>query len=139
MPFINEAAQNYNFFDKNPFLAGWGMTRENGERSHVLMQVQVPVVNNKDCKETYRRHDRFESEIQFDDRVVCTGFENGGKGSAKGDSGGPLMLPIHQNSTFPFYQIGIVSYSEGTALPNIPSVNTNVQFYAKWIKKKLNE
>lgn len=30
------------------------------------------------------------------------------------------MLPIHQNGAFPFYQIGVISHSEGCARENIP-------------------
>ena len=103
------------------------------------MQVQLPVINNIACKESYRKIDLLRSDIQFDDRVVCAGYIIGGKDSCQGDSGGPLMLPIFDNGTFAFYQIGIVSWGDGCAQPNIPSVNTNVQYYAEWIKNKLKK
>lgn len=106
--------------------------------SPVLRQVQVPVVKNKWCKALHKKEDAVETDSQFDDRVVCAGHMEGGKDSCQGDSGGPLMLPItNGNGTFPFYQIGIVSWAVGCAQPNLPGVNTNVQYYAKWITKKL--
>lgn len=54
-----------------------------------------------------------EADFPFDDRVLCAGFDNGNKDSCQGDSGGPVMLPIHQNGSFPFYQIGVISWGEG--------------------------
>lgn len=101
------------------------------------MQVQVPMVKNKYCKELYRKIGQVEMESQFDDRVICAGFMAGGSDSCQGDSGGPMMLPIYYNGTFAFYQIGIVSWAEGCAYPKLPGVNSNVQFYAEWIKEKL--
>lgn len=54
-----------------------------------------------------------------------------------GDSGGPLMIPVYENGTFPFYQIGIVSGSEGCAEPGILDIYANVQYYADWIHENL--
>lgn len=80
------------------------------EMSPILMQVQVPVITNKQCMQSYQKFDDYDEDFQFDDRVVCAGYANGGKDSCQGDSGGPLMLPVHENGSFPFYQIGIVSF-----------------------------
>lgn len=95
---------------------GWGILLD-GLRvtSAVPHQVQVPVVKNEDCKNNYLRYSKnfqFQGNAQFDDRVVCAGFSEGGRDSCQGDSGGPLMLPIAgANGTFPFYQIGIISWA----------------------------
>ena len=120
-----------------PFIAGWGTMKENGTFSPILMQVQLPIITNKKCKQKYRRIGLVSADIQYDDRVVCAGFDEGGKDSCQGDSGGPLMLPIRENNEFAFYQIGVIAYGSGCGEPNIPSVNTNVQFFADWIKMKL--
>lgn len=117
--------------------AGWGNLQEIGTMSPILMQVQVPVITNKQCKESYQRIGEFRADIQFDGRVICAGCEAGGKDSCHGDSGGPLMLPVYENGTFSFHQIGIISYGSGCGKPNVPSVNSNVQYYADWIKKKV--
>lgn len=102
------------------------------------MQVQVPVISNEQCKKLYSKLAGYEVDPSFDDRVLCTGgSKKGGKDSCQGDSGGPVMLPIHQNGAFPFYQIGIVSHSEGCAQPNVPGVNTNIQKFADWVNKKM--
>lgn len=103
----------------NPFLAGWGKPREplkfgsmvlwNFDMSPILLQIQLPVVPTDECKKNYQVIDE-ENIIQIDDRVICAGYAEGGKDSCQGDSGGPLMLPVHQNGSFPFYQIGIISW-----------------------------
>lgn len=92
----------------NPFSAGWGSTEEGGEKSSVLLQVQLPVIANDECEESYKKDHVY--DIQFDDRVLCAGFLEGGKDACQGDSGGPLMLPVYEHGTFPFYQIGIISW-----------------------------
>lgn len=126
--------------DQNPFIAGWGIaSSDKQEMSPILMQIQVPVITNEQCKSKYDMIPWYETVI--DNRVLCTlyGKEGkGGKDSCQGDSGGPLMLPIKERETYPFYQIGIISYGDGCARPNAPGINTNVAFYAGWIKEKLN-
>lgn len=138
LPF-NRALRTRSFSGTNPFLAGWGRMEEAGKRSDVLMQVQVPVIENQVCKECYRRIGLLYLNRQFDDRIMCAGHMDGGKDSCQGDSGGPLMLPIHENGAFPFYQIGIVSWAKGCGRPNLPGINTNIQSFATWIQEKLLE
>lgn len=103
------------------------------------MQVQVPVITNQECLEKYKRIRLYYADIQFSSRVLCAGFEAGGKDTCHGDSGGPLMLPQQKDGKFNFYQIGVVSYGIGCGRSNIPGIYANVQHYAKWIKRKLEE
>lgn len=126
------------------FLAGWGVLKQpkkgaRSQASSVLMQTQVPVIDNKLCKENYKRIGKLLSDAQFDNGVICAGFPNGGPSSCLGDSGGPLMIPIFENGTFPFYQIGIVSHGVGCGKPNKPAVYVNIANYIDWIKKKVDE
>lgn len=113
------------FIGYNPFVAGFGLTAERGQKPQVLMQLQVPVVDNAICIENARKVGAALAHLQIKDHVICAGGL-GGKGVWKGDSGGPLMLPIHQNGTsftnnlFPFYQIGIVSFTYQAAQESIP-------------------
>lgn len=73
---------------------------------------------------------------QFDNSAVCAGNLGGGHDSCKGDSGGPMMMPVHENGKFPFYQIGIVSYGKDCGL-NMPSMYSRVSHHADWIKEQL--
>lgn len=98
------------------------------------MQLQVPVIDNETCRKLQKNAGSAYVKLKINEHVICAGGA-AGKGFWWGDSGGLLMLPIHQNGTFPFYQIGIVSYSNGMARENVPGIYTKVQFYADWIKK----
>lgn len=49
------------------------------------------------------------------------------------------MLPILSNGTFPYYQIGLVSYAEGCARKNLPTVYTNIPYHIDWISEKIQE
>lgn len=109
-----------------------------GQLSPVLMQTQVPVIENKVCREGYKRAGKLLADAQFDNGVMCAGFPNGGSSSCYGDSGGPLMVPIYQNGQFPFYQIGIVSHGVSCGKPKKPPVvYVNVAYYIDWIKRRV--
>lgn len=123
----------------------------------------MPVLPNAVCKEKYRKIDKLNLDAQFSDLAICAGYLEGGKDSCGGDSGGPLMLPVHTNGKFPFYQIGIVAYGIGKnpsavvyftfrfiliiifsfsprigcARPEIPGMYTNVVQFTHWIDEKL--
>lgn len=88
------------------------MVIDNGKVYQILLQAQIPVISNSECKKKYRAIGR--SNILFEDHVLCAGFEAGGTDACQKDSGGPLMLLIHENGKFSYYQIGIVSYGIGT-------------------------
>lgn len=120
--------RNRGFVNFTPFVAGWGTLKEKGDAATVLMEVQVPVVSNTECKESYRRIGLYKGESQFSNRVICAGYKQGGKDSCQGDSGGPLMLPIAKDGKFPFYQIGVVSYGAGCARRMIPGVYASTQY-----------
>lgn len=96
-------------------MLGWGALHEKSTMTDILQEVQLPIISNAECKQKYLNlHDERYTDSntnQFGDKVICAGFTEGGKDSCNGDSGGPLMLPEHRNTTIPFqyFQIGIVS------------------------------
>lgn len=111
MPF-EEPLRSRKFTDQNPWVAGWGLTEEDGQQSPVLLELQVPVIDNEDCRNYYKKIGDAATAFQFGERILCAGIHRG-KSTCTGDSGGPLMLPIQDNGTFPYYMIGLVSYAEG--------------------------
>lgn len=138
---VDEPYRSREFNDANPFVAGWGSTTERAainDSSNVLLQLQVPVVDNDTCRKLVFKAGAVYANIQIKDHVLCAGMK-GGEGFWVGDSGGPLMLPIHQNGTFPYYQIGIVSFSFHAAKENVPDIYSRVQYHADWIKKQLED
>ncbi|XP_052738135.1 transmembrane protease serine 9-like [Bicyclus anynana] len=100
-------------------VTGWGATEEDGDTSENLMAVQVPVVSNARCRQSY---DTITS------RMICAGDEEGGRDSCGGDSGGPGVTDDR-------VQRAIVSNGIGCARPGIPGVYTNVASVREWIRR----
>lgn len=78
---------------------------EGGQQSPILLQLQVPIVDNLSCAEVFRRIGLFQDPRQFSDMVICAGYI-AGQSSCHGDSGGPLQMPFNVNGKFAVYQIG---------------------------------
>ena len=106
-------------------LIGWGDIIEGEETSFPadLMEVDVPIVSNEECKESYG--DLIKSYN------ICDGYKEGGKDSCQGDSGGPLIVKDEFNN---FLIAGIVSWAYGCAEPGYFGVNTRISQYEDWIK-----
>ncbi|XP_039746144.1 trypsin-2-like [Pararge aegeria] len=100
-------------------VSGWGATEEDGSVSENLMAVQVPVVSNARCRQSYNT---------ITPRMICAGEPEGGRDSCGGDSGGPAV-------TNERVQFGIVSNGIGCARPGIPGVYTNVASLRDWIRR----
>lgn len=107
---------------------------EGGAISNILKEAQVPVLDNRLCKKLYQKAGY---GYDFSKRVICAGDLSGSADSCVGDSGGPLMLPIPQNGTFPFYQIGVVAFGIGCGRKDAPGGYVSTQFHAPWIQDML--
>jgi len=100
----------------NVDVAGWGTLQSGGSLPNVLMRVNVPMVSDASCKQSYGS-----SEIH--PGMICAGV--GGKDSCQGDSGGPLV----SGTTL----AGIVSWGYGCAVAGYPGVYTEVAHFSNWI------
>ncbi|XP_026997409.1 serine protease 27-like [Tachysurus fulvidraco] len=111
------------------WITGYGQVASNVSLPYpqTLQEVQVPIVSNSDCTKVYG------SNIILDN-MICAGLSKGGKDSCQGDDGGPLV--VKQNTTW--VQAGIVSFGNGCAKPNSPSVYTRVSQYQDWINSKIS-
>ncbi len=102
--------------------AGWGATKESSwSLPDQLMKVDVPLISASDCKKAYS---------ETTDRMICAGYQQGGKDSCQGDSGGPLVV---KNSNGDHAIAGVVSWGEGCARPNKYGVYAKVNAVTEWI------
>ncbi|XP_046748300.1 uncharacterized protein LOC124412466 [Diprion similis] len=100
-------------------VSGWGRLSSGGSLPTVLQVVEVPVLNNTYCAELYA------STNPVTDRMICAGYDEGGKDACQGDSGGPL-----------FYEnilVGIVSWGDGCAGAYQPGVYSRVSVFREWL------
>ncbi|MEU9943444.1 serine protease [Streptomyces lavendulae] len=101
---------------------GWGATREGGQPSPVLRYVNTQVLPGAKCRMQY-------DDASIADSMICDGVRGGGKGTCKGDGGGPL----YKNGTL----IGVISHGSGCARAGAPGILTNVASFRTWIDSKI--
>jgi len=101
-------------------VTGWGTTTEGGSLGRVLQKVDVPVVSDDDCRNSYGQNDIL-------DNMICAGVA--GKDSCQGDSGGPFMCGNQLS--------GIVSWGYGCAEAGYPGVYTQTSYFIDWINNNL--
>lgn len=100
------------------YVAGWGVTRENGNISASMKYAPLSAISNEQCASVYG------SSIYSGN--VCA-YANG-VDACQGDSGGPLFSFDGQKLTV----VGVVSYGYGCARRGVPGVYTRVsEFVSK--------
>ncbi|XP_033646369.1 serine protease hepsin-like [Asterias rubens] len=110
------------------YIAGFGLTQEDGSVAYVLQEALVPIVNTGDCNNAYGG--------QITDNMICAGYQEGGIDSCQGDSGGPLVCSRRDESANVerWYLTGITSWGYGCARPNYPGVYAKVARYGDWLE-----
>ncbi|XP_032363600.1 serine protease 33-like [Etheostoma spectabile] len=116
------------FSGVSSWVTGWGDTGSGVSLPPPgnLMEVNVPVVGNRECHCNY-------GAGYITNNMICAGFRAGGKDSCQGDSGGPMVSK--QGSRWILG--GIVSFGNGCAEPNFPGVYTRVSQYQTWINSQI--
>jgi secreted trypsin-like serine protease len=89
---------------------GWGTTSEDGDVSHSLQQVDVPMVADGTCSASY-------GSMYDAATMLCAGYAQGGKDACQGDSGGPLLVDTDPSAAVAYELAGIVSSGDGCAEP----------------------
>eukprot|EP00526_Cylindrotheca_closterium_P018599 CAMPEP_0113617376 /NCGR_PEP_ID=MMETSP0017_2-20120614/8747_1 /TAXON_ID=2856 /ORGANISM="Cylindrotheca closterium" /LENGTH=371 /DNA_ID=CAMNT_0000526767 /DNA_START=34 /DNA_END=1152 /DNA_ORIENTATION=+ /assembly_acc=CAM_ASM_000147 len=102
-------------------VCGVGATSEGGYASDTLLYVDLPFVEFDTCNEKYGNG--LDSDV-----MMCAGGI-GGKDSCQGDSGGPIVQRNGNTHT----QVGVVSFGEGCARPDIPGVYASTAGTIDWI------
>ena len=112
-------------------VAGWGLTIQRTGLPGHLQAVNVPIVNQQDCRAAYTPTHDIQAKAH-----ICAGYMPGGKDSCYGDSGGPLIVRAGPTGAL---LVGIVSFGEGCARPNQPGVYTRVSSYVDWITSTIEQ
>lgn len=127
--------KSHSYRDGTPaFVSGWGYTKYRGTLPNTLHIVGVPLINKSKCQQMY---DKARIMRRISDNVICAGYEEGGKDSCEGDSGGPLMLRLPGQQSWTL--IGLVSNGVRCAEPNLPGIYTRVSRYMDWIEQVISE
>ncbi|GIY96031.1 clotting factor B [Caerostris extrusa] len=122
--------------DQMATVIGWGASYLGGDHQETLHEVTMPIVSTDDCALAYSRIKSAAFLARGSTHVLCAGLKEGGKDSCKSDSGGPLMIPLNNDS---WTVIGIVSFGYRCAEPGFPGVYTRVTHYLEWIYSNTND
>merc|ERR1711951_259444 len=98
------------------------LTPEGGSLARVLQKVDVPVVSDDHCRDSYGQND-------ITDSMICAGLDQGGKDSCQGDSGGPFMCGNQLS--------GVVSWGYGCAEPENPRVYAQTSYFVDWVNSHM--
>ncbi|KAF2897376.1 hypothetical protein ILUMI_08803 [Ignelater luminosus] len=87
-------------------VSGWGLTSSGGLPLR-LQSVELPKVDDQKCADVYK-------PWNISLRMICYGFDEGGKGFCNGDSGGPIVVNGRVS--------GLVSWAPGCGQSIYPTV-----------------
>uniref|UniRef100_A0A8D0B0R0 Ovochymase 2 n=1 Tax=Salvator merianae TaxID=96440 RepID=A0A8D0B0R0_SALMN len=87
---------------------GWGRLKENGVLPEVLHEVELPILDHRECS---RVLSTLKKPVEGH-TVMCAGFPDGGKDACQGDSGGSLVC---KREPGPWILIGVTSWGVGCA------------------------
>ncbi|KFV64316.1 Ovochymase-2, partial [Dryobates pubescens] len=122
---------------------GWGRLNENGVLPQVLYEVNLPILNSKECS---RALSTLKNPIQGD-TIMCAGFPDGGKDACQGDSGGPLLCRRKHGA---WTLAGVISWGMGCARGWIsnekkkhynrgsPGIFTDLTVVLPWIQENMS-
>ena len=106
-------------------IAGFGRLSYGGRSSKHLMKAKVEFHPIEKCLEI------FEGTFQ----KFCAGIKEGGVDSCQGDSGGPIVIDKSTKGRELYTVVGLVSYGYECALPDIPSVYTDLRYFLDFIER----
>uniref|UniRef100_A0A182ILQ1 Peptidase S1 domain-containing protein n=1 Tax=Anopheles atroparvus TaxID=41427 RepID=A0A182ILQ1_ANOAO len=108
---------------------GFGQTRFAGDRTPILLKVELTPVNNTACSRFYPASRR--SRQGLIEQQMCAGDIR--MDTCYGDSGGPLQIKLMANNRLVPFIVGVTSFGRfcGTGTP---AVYTRVSSYLSWIQ-----
>lgn len=108
---------------KECYVTGWGLTKWQGSKPHVLREAKVRLVHEDKCNaaKSYKG--------QVTGRALCAGFEDGGVDACQYDSGGPLACEYDGR----WYLTGVVSWGHECGRPHKYGVYADMQEMNRWV------
>merc|ERR1712179_401253 len=92
-----------NYAGSRAIVTGWGMTGENEDSSDVLLEANVTVISDNECRRIY-------SGNNIHDSVICAKTTGSSpQGHCEGDSGGPLISRRPGQTSYTL--IGVASFA----------------------------
>ncbi|XP_068619930.1 venom protease-like [Battus philenor] len=113
-----------NLVDDMTVVIGWGRKSYGGPYSDLLMDVAVPVWEQKKCQDSL--------VASVFEENICAGGPERDKDSCQGDSGGPLM---YQMPSGRWVVVGVVSWGVRCGEPEHPGIYTRIDQYLSWIEE----
>ncbi|XP_056380093.1 transmembrane protease serine 6 isoform X2 [Hyla sarda] len=104
------------------WLTGWGAAMEYGPTSDVLQKTDLRLISQDICTDLYH--------YQISPRMFCAGYTDGTKDACLGDSGSPLVCKEPGGRWF---QVGLVSWGAGCAIPKYFGVYSRINRLVGWI------
>lgn len=124
----------------NTTVTGWGLTKEDGDRSRYLQQVNLPTISNAQCKKSIREYQfpnnpDSSSAVAYvnstlTDNMFCAGDAQGLRDSCQADSGGPVMALANGE----YALLGVVSWGYGCARAGTYGAYTKVSNFFPWVR-----
>jgi len=109
---------------KVAIVSGFGLTSDSGSVSQTLNYVNLTIISNTQCAQTYG------NSVIISSTICGNGITSGAQGSCSGDSGGPLILREASGDTL----VGIVSFgSSAGCTANVPSGFVRPNLFTSWI------
>jgi len=119
---------------------GHGLTDPDGfEANEKLLEVEVNIVSNEECRESEGYVDNTFGYESYDDYItdnmLCAA--DVGEDSCQGDSGGPLVVRGNDEHGSEDNLVGVVSWGFGCADSEFPGVYARVSSAFQWIKQEV--
>ncbi|KAH8389691.1 hypothetical protein KR200_000163 [Drosophila serrata] len=124
-----EAGQKLPLAGHQVVAAGWGTTSYGGPQTTRLLKTTLDVIDGQQCRQTLATSS---SGVSLPPHTFCT--YTPGRDTCQYDSGGALYDRINGR----LVAVGIVSFGQACAT-QLPSVNTRVASFIKWIRSKSPE
>nr|XP_056721367.1 mannan-binding lectin serine protease 2 [Euleptes europaea] len=115
----------------NGAVAGWGKTEK--ERPSVfLLYTELDVIDPEKCREAFANKSIGGRPLVLTENMFCAGYDQGGRDSCSGDSGGALIF--FDSQTRRWFVGGIVSWGMECGAAHLYGVYTKVTNYISWME-----